>query len=89
MNNFLKELIARWAGESPALFKWITWISWFLSVVMLLPQWIDGMQNGGIPFPDSWEKIVLTIAGYAGMAVGFIAKLTLKSSVKEEKGLKD
>jgi hypothetical protein len=89
MNNFFNELAKRWVGESPVLFKWITRISWGLSVLMLLPQWIDGMQNGGIPFPDSWEKIVLTVAGYAVMASGFIAKLTLKSSVKEEKGLKD
>lgn len=87
MNKFFNELIARWAGESPALFKWITRISWVLSCIMLLPQWIDGIQNEGVPFPDTWEKMVITIAGYAGIAIGFIAKLTLTTKAKEEKGI--
>lgn len=87
--NFLNELAKRWVGESPELFKWITWIGWACAAIMLLPQYIDGMQNGGIPFPDSWKEVVLTIAGYATMVAGFIAKLTLKSSVKEKEGLKD
>jgi len=87
--NFLNELVKRWVGESPELFKWITWIGWACAAIMLLPQYIDGMKDGGIPFPDSWEKVVITIAGYAGIAVGFISKLTLKSSVKEEEGIKD
>lgn len=87
--NIVKELIARWVGESPTLFKWITRISWLFSAIILIPQYIDAMQNEGIPFPESWEKIITTVVGYVLVASGIIAKLTLTNSAKEEKGLKD
>ncbi len=87
--NFLNELIARWVGESPTLFKWITRISWLFSAIILIPQYIDAMQNEGIPFPETWEKVILTIVGYASIGAGIIAKLTLTKAAKEKEGIKD
>lgn len=86
LTNFIKELILRLFSDKPQFFKVLTWVSAGLALLAYIlftfvpaignsvPSWLSGALN----------YIIAFVSGILGTSA-----LTVKSSVKAEKGIPD
>lgn len=88
MTDFIAELIKRWGAKQPWFFKVITNVSLALAVVIGLPGFLDSVGVWDV-LPENVTQVISQIVFYAGLAVSFIAKLTVTSKDKKDLSIKD
>ena len=89
MQRFLLELVKRFLTKKPWFFKAVQIITSVTAVILLGPQFIEAIQQGGFTIPESWNDVVTQIVGYALAAQALIVQLTTTSEEKENKQIKD
>ena len=89
MNQFFIDLLKRFAADTPWFFKVLQIISVVIGVVLVAPDILNAIQEGGFTLPDTWGKFVAKAVGWAGIAQAFILQLTTTSADKAQKGIKD
>ena len=89
MNRFFLELIKRWLTKKPWFFKVVQIVTSITSVILLAPEFLKAVQNGGFEIPNTWSGFITQIVGYALIAQSVIVQLTTTSKDKEDKDIKD
>lgn len=89
MNRFFLELIKRWLTKKPWFFKTVQIVTSVTAAILLVPNFIEAIQQGGFVMPEKWSGVIQQIIGYALAAQAFIVQLTSTSSEKEDKEIKD
>ena len=89
MNRFFLELIKRWLTKKPLFFQTVQWLTSIIAVILLAPQFLDAIEQGGFTIPETWGTLIQQIIGYALAAQALIVQLTTSSEDKEKKGIKD
>lgn len=89
MNRFFLELIKRWLTKKPWFFKTVQIVTSVTAVVLLAPQFLTAVQEGGFEIPDTWSSLIQQIVGYALAAQALVVQLTTTSEDKKDKDIKD
>ena len=89
MNRFFLEIVKRWLTKKPWFFQTVQYATSIIAVILLAPQFLDAVQEGGFTIPETWGALIQQIIGYALMAQAVIVQLTTSSEDKEKKGIKD
>ncbi|MBK8853098.1 MAG: hypothetical protein IPN97_07570 [Saprospiraceae bacterium] len=89
MNRFFLELIKRWLTKKPWFFKTVQIVTSVTAVILLAPQFLTAVQEGGFSIPETWNGLIQQIVGYALAAQALVVQLTTTSKDKEDKEIKD
>jgi hypothetical protein len=87
--NFVTEIFVRLFGKTPWFFKAVQIISAIIAVILLGPDLIEAIEQGGFELPVSWKEFVSRAVGIATLVSTFVAQLAVTKDVKEREGIKD
>lgn len=84
MTKFLRDMLVRFLAKSPKFFVVIQWAGWILAFVVGLPEYL---VEQGIDLPQVVDGVIAKVVGWAGVALGLVAKLPVNEEDRVKKAI--